>query len=436
MSESDLFNTKQFKQKFLAMYPIEDISFKESFAAEKSYVECQELQKLLIEGTVLSDIAKRYPPKASYVKAFLKSLISEIEVQGHEVSESIYTLYTNLLGEEKESPCCLESTFCGGNSGGFYRTYTLESGKHVTLRETSNLVVDGTTGLRTWQASHVLLEFLLENPSIVQCKRVVELGAGLGLLGLGLIIEHLPAAYTFTDHHPAVMDALHHNICINIAQCQHQDGKTWEYEDCIVRLVPLDWQSTTAADVAACDVVLAADVVFDPRLFPALRHTLSILLDAPGDLQSTPPCDAVAESISSSNVVKSGLMNGNLSSASSLQSSSSMQPSLSPPSPLPLSSQASSLQPSLSMQPQQSLSPPTSPFSSHSVGARRAALLAATVRNEDNINSFVKCLEDASLEVVEVEVRCYREAPSRPLHSVKIFRITPPDPSTLSRSSE
>ena len=71
----------------------------------------------------------------------------------------------------------------------------------VTLFESRTTIESGTTGLRTWRASFVLAQFLIQNPSmtcvtnphhsnsrhylaILVNKSVLELGSGTGFLGL------------------------------------------------------------------------------------------------------------------------------------------------------------------------------------------------------------------------------------------------------------
>ena len=71
----------------------------------------------------------------------------------------------------------------------------------VTLFESRTTIESGTTGLRTWRASFVLAQFLIQNPSmacitnvfavftsqypaVLVNKSVLELGSGTGFLGL------------------------------------------------------------------------------------------------------------------------------------------------------------------------------------------------------------------------------------------------------------
>jgi hypothetical protein len=71
----------------------------------------------------------------------------------------------------------------------------------VTLFESRTTIENGTTGLRTWRASFVLAQFLIQNPSmacvtnffavftsyhlaVLVNKSVLELGSGTGFLGL------------------------------------------------------------------------------------------------------------------------------------------------------------------------------------------------------------------------------------------------------------
>ena len=105
-------------------------------------------------------------------------------------------------------------------------TYTLLPQDSPTLAEEPTLKLlenrsvisgAGTTGLRTWEAALHLASYLLSSQSIasVRGKRVIELGAGTGLLSI-LCASHLGAAHTIaTDGDDGVVQALHENATFN-----------------------------------------------------------------------------------------------------------------------------------------------------------------------------------------------------------------------------
>lgn len=72
-------------------------------------------------------------------------LFLQIEGCNQEVYEDMYCTYTGMLSKESNQ----DSDFC-------YKTYKQKSGI-ITLKETSKLVCDGTTGLRTWEVTMTLL---------------------------------------------------------------------------------------------------------------------------------------------------------------------------------------------------------------------------------------------------------------------------------------
>jgi len=239
-------------RQFLSMVPVCDIS------VELDRLE--ECQQNLLDSTVLSPVAKEYPPSIKYQKSFLKSIISKLETNRLEVNECLYKQYLDLLKKSDNEEYC-------------YKTYSLPNGQRITQKESLSLVTDGTTGLTVWQASKYLAEWLIENPSQVLNKCVLELGSGLGLLGLIVCAVCQPAQYTFTDHHPQVLDKLQNNINIP-CNLLHSHN---------VRVQGLDWDHFSAQDVQdlKADIILAADLVYDPTILAPLVNVLHCLLTSP-----------------------------------------------------------------------------------------------------------------------------------------------------------
>lgn len=68
-----------------------------------------------------------------------------------------------------------------------------------------------STGMAIWRGSEVLADYLIQNPTLVQNKSVLELGAGVGLVGL--VAYHLGASRVLcTDGDERVLLNLRRNI--------------------------------------------------------------------------------------------------------------------------------------------------------------------------------------------------------------------------------
>ncbi|KDQ09453.1 hypothetical protein BOTBODRAFT_179004 [Botryobasidium botryosum FD-172 SS1] len=161
----------------------------------------QGLQTFLIEQIICNHHFKAYPPSPSYQLKFWKWIIGELEARDEEVRDNIYglfmsrlnpqsTLATNLAVASPSLPPSLSYTAHfyaippSSHSDKDNRRNTISSERTITLLESRTMIEGGTTGLRTWKANYVFAEWLLAHPEIVRSKRVLELGSGVGFLGI------------------------------------------------------------------------------------------------------------------------------------------------------------------------------------------------------------------------------------------------------------
>jgi predicted nicotinamide N-methyase len=141
----------------------------------------------------------------------------------------------------------------------------------VTLLENRSLIsAAGTTGLRTWEAALHLGQFLCQNSSVIQGKRVLELGAGTGYLSI-LCARYVGATHVIaSDGSDDVINALPENLFLNGLQ-----------ESSLVTPMDLKWghalvgtEEETWNGGRPVDVALGADVTYDQSVIPALVGTL------------------------------------------------------------------------------------------------------------------------------------------------------------------
>ncbi|XP_013922732.1 PREDICTED: protein-lysine N-methyltransferase EEF2KMT [Thamnophis sirtalis] len=171
------------------------------------------------------------------------------------------------------------------------------SGDAVTLRENVAFVSQGTTGLVTWDAGLYLAEWALENSEVFRNRRILELGSGTGLTGIAICKAFRPREYIFSDHHEGVLQQLSENIHLNgltleAESCSHCTGESPNHqghpdvdsEDDHVQISvkELDWNLVSKDELAKlqADVILAADVVYDPEVS---QHLIGVLQKFPRD---------------------------------------------------------------------------------------------------------------------------------------------------------
>ncbi|KFO63338.1 Protein FAM86A, partial [Corvus brachyrhynchos] len=174
------------------------------------------------------------------------------------------------------------------------------TGDCVSLCESTALISGGTTGLVTWEAALHLGQWALENPGVFRDRTVLELGSGIGFTGIAICKTCQPRTFIFSDCHPRVLRQLEENIRLNgfipepagtwSIQTESQ-GQEVEGENCQnpkVIVAELDWGSVTEKQLLGlrADVVIAADVVYDPEMILVLIGMLQKLSTSRADTKA------------------------------------------------------------------------------------------------------------------------------------------------------
>ncbi|KAJ7477230.1 S-adenosyl-L-methionine-dependent methyltransferase [Mycena galericulata] len=146
---------------------------------------------------------------------------------------------------------------------------------HIELNDAPLSNSDHTSvGLQSWGSAIVLAERLCADPP---CPlRVLELGAGTGLLSIAVakLLPHMTVVAT--DYHPAILANLAANLRTNFPS---------PVDAARVSALELDWaQPTLHAPLdAPFDVVLAADVVYHPEHARWIRGCVARVLRRPAE---------------------------------------------------------------------------------------------------------------------------------------------------------
>ncbi|KAJ7265911.1 methyltransferase [Mycena haematopus] len=148
---------------------------------------------------------------------------------------------------------------------------------HIELNDAPLSISDHTSvGLQSWGSAIILAERLCADPTSFnlldgQPLRVLELGAGTGLLSIA-VAKLLPdTTVVATDYHPAILANLTANLSTNFAVPAR------------VSAAELDWARPTidAPVDAPFDVVLGADVVYHPDHARWIRGCVARMLRRP-----------------------------------------------------------------------------------------------------------------------------------------------------------
>ncbi|KAG7289985.1 hypothetical protein NEMBOFW57_006364 [Staphylotrichum longicolle] len=228
---------------------------------------CDETVQETIYDRVFRDTLPLQPPRRYQVR-ILKELVSRIE-------SSIQDWDRHLLSQPlpSETDAAQKRDYVMYHLSLLHTTPatpTELNPPHIDLLESRALIsASGTTGLRTWEAALHLGQYLCINPSLVEGKRILELGTGTGYLAV-LCAKYLGSDHVIaSDGSDEVVSHLSDSFFLNGLQGSSKVSAKqllWGHA-----LVGTEW------DEGQLDTVLGADITYDVSVIPALVATLEEL---------------------------------------------------------------------------------------------------------------------------------------------------------------
>ncbi|WCJ43193.1 GDSL-like Lipase/Acylhydrolase superfamily protein [Euphorbia peplus] len=224
--------------------------------------------------------------KEAYVKNIVKKLIFEVESSKGAVLDELYELYGHYMASLKDDisgkanvrVCkCISFLFPDGCSG---IPSHPELRKLVVPLNSSLNMLEGDTGCSIWPSSLYLSEFILSFPGIFSNQSCFEVGSGVGLVGICL--SHVKASeVVLSDGDLSTLANMKLNLDLNHVKADTSMPQRPMQDLDSVHCIHLPWESARKADLHELvpDIVLGADIIYDPSCIPYLVQILDILLN-------------------------------------------------------------------------------------------------------------------------------------------------------------
>ncbi|KAI6112469.1 hypothetical protein EDD16DRAFT_1709822 [Pisolithus croceorrhizus] len=262
-----------------------------------------DVHSFFLMDILLDDHLNKYPPAQDYQRNFWKWALERLEhlsgsEEDNEIDERMYQHYTTLIPSVCANALPSDSYithYWKPLNPSFSSEVEVEpTYERITLLESRTTIVAGTTGLRTWRASFALAQYLIEHTDLIAHRGVLELGSGTGFLGIliaslqlrfdltsavptdGSQSTNLPTIY-LTDGNPCVLDRCQHNTKLPCNRSSSHPNIEYRLLDWCDAISSRDSHASFLAHTNA-EVILGADVVFDPAMVPPLVTTLSVAL--------------------------------------------------------------------------------------------------------------------------------------------------------------
>ncbi|KAF8240765.1 hypothetical protein L208DRAFT_1420241 [Tricholoma matsutake] len=272
------------------------------------------IHTFLLDAILFNPHFRQYPPSTQYQKAFWKWIIDHLEhptsdeacIFDFEIDPCIYEHYLSLLSpsglrdqissqglllQEPPSQSYIthfwKPSSTDTNPQPPHEIIDLPQYHTITLFESRTTIEGGTTGLRTWLASFVLSQHLISHPDLVRNKRVLELGSGAGFLGIIIaslqqlcVSNQSSSSLWLTDVNEEVLARCRHNLQMSCNCSSSHPSISYRLLDWSASLDPTSSLQlhTLLQDEINAELILGADIIFDPTLIPALIGVLYLSL--------------------------------------------------------------------------------------------------------------------------------------------------------------
>ncbi|KAK7284324.1 hypothetical protein RJT34_19069 [Clitoria ternatea] len=222
---------------------------------------------------------------APYLKNFLKKLITHLEFNHASVLDQLYELYAHYIASfqydslgNRDARICKRISFLSPD--GCSELLSCPNSRVLVFPLQCSLnMLEGDTGCSIWPSSLFLSELILSRPELFSNKSCFEIGSGVGLVGLCL--AHVKASKVIlSDGDLSTLANMKNNLELNHLNVE-TDMLQRSKDSSMVKCLYLPWESASESQLQDImpDVILGADVIYDPVCLPHLVRVLAILLN-------------------------------------------------------------------------------------------------------------------------------------------------------------
>ncbi|KAL2345722.1 hypothetical protein Fmac_007007 [Flemingia macrophylla] len=244
---------------------------------------------------------------APYLRNFLKKLITQVEFDRGCVLDHLYELYAHYMTSSKDdclgkrdARICKRISFLFPDDCSELQSCSLSRVLEFSLQCSLNML-EGDTGCSIWPSSLFLSELILSHPELFSHKSCFEIGSGVGLVGLCL--AHVKASKVIlSDGDLSTLVNMKFNLELNHLNVE-ADLPLRNKDPSMVKCLYLPWESASESELQDImpDVVLGADVIYDPVCLPHLVRVLAILLNQMNFCRQRASCDGPSSNIEHEN---------------------------------------------------------------------------------------------------------------------------------------
>ncbi|KAF8725836.1 hypothetical protein HU200_020397 [Digitaria exilis] len=215
------------------------------------------VQNFLLENCTNTNVDGRQ--SSTYATTIFKRIISEVELSSDVVIDGLYEEFAQHDDVSSRLISVVARLSCSSN------------------------MLEGDTGCSLWPSSLFLSEFILSYPKIFSTKCCFELGSGVGLVGICL--NYVGASKVIlTDGDTSTLNNMKENMELNNLCIEQEDSKVLKESKNKVECKYLSWEEVAESDLSGYqpDIILGADIIYDPVCVPHLVRVLSMLLKRDG----------------------------------------------------------------------------------------------------------------------------------------------------------
>ncbi|KAK6233172.1 hypothetical protein SCA6_003245 [Theobroma cacao] len=220
-----------------------------------------------------------------YMKKFLKKIITEVESRNGYVSDDLYEEYVpymtsskdfNLFKETGRILKCISFLF----HADCVELSSCPSSRNLVVELQCSLnMLEGDTGCSIWPSCLFLSELILSFPHIFLGKSCFEVGSGVGLVGICLAYVKA-SKVILSDGDLSTLANMKFNLEMNHINTETDLPETSTENPKLVKCIHLPWESASEKELQEFmpEIILGADVIYDPSCLPHLIRVLAILL--------------------------------------------------------------------------------------------------------------------------------------------------------------